>query len=152
MTDTTDRYTYAINGQDGTFDLVNIVSPQGEVIASLYYWDEPDTDEAARVEKSARIICGHLNHWWIGSEPKSVTDIEGVLGAGPEAKTDENAANGRLFEAAPKLLAQSVANVTVMLQAADLLRELGYDEMAIALHVQGDVTSDAIAEATGSAA
>jgi hypothetical protein len=71
MTPQTERYTYQFNGRDGTFDLIEIVNPKGEAIASLYYWDEPDTDEAIRVEKSARVICKHLNYWHIGGEPEA---------------------------------------------------------------------------------
>ena len=75
MTKQQDEYTYQFNGRDGTFDLIEIVSPCGKVLASLYYWDLPDTDEAARVEKSARIICRHLNHWWIGSGPMAAVAL-----------------------------------------------------------------------------
>jgi hypothetical protein len=57
-----DRYTYRFNGRDGTYNLIEIVNPQDKVIATLYYWDEPDTDEAKRVEDSAATICKHLNH------------------------------------------------------------------------------------------
>ncbi len=76
MTEQTDTYTYQFNGRDGTFDLIEIISPEGKAIAGLYYWDEPNTDEAARVEQSTRIICQHLNHWWIGKEA-AVSDTIG---------------------------------------------------------------------------
>jgi len=46
-----------------------------------------------------------------------------------------------------KLLREAQDNVTVMLQAADLLRGLGYDNMAIALHVRTETTRAAIANA-----
>lgn len=69
MTTRTDAYTYQFNGRDGTFDLIDIVSPGGQAVASLHYWDSPDTDEAARAEASARLICEHLNRWWVGQEP-----------------------------------------------------------------------------------
>lgn len=59
-------YTYRLNGRDGTFDLIEIVNPAGRVIASLYYWDEPDTDEAARAEASANVVCDQLNRWQVG--------------------------------------------------------------------------------------
>ena len=41
------------------------------MIARLYYWDDPHTDEAARVEESAQVVCEHLNRWWVGMEPGS---------------------------------------------------------------------------------
>ena len=62
------RFTYQFNGRDGTFDLIQIINPNGQSIAALYYWDEPDTDEAKRVEQSARLICEHLNRWHLSSE------------------------------------------------------------------------------------
>jgi len=79
----TAKYTYERNCPDGVFDRLAIVGPEGEVIANLYYWDEPDTDEAKRVEKAARIICKHLNHWWHGMDdcrvltPDEVREHEG---------------------------------------------------------------------------
>ena len=68
MTD--DLYTFS-RDRDGTFDTFDIRSPEGQVIASLYFWDEPDTDEAKQAEASARTICKQLNRWSIGclSEP-----------------------------------------------------------------------------------
>ena len=68
MTQPTEGYTYCFNGRDGTFDLIEIVSPEGKPIATLHYWDEPDTDEAVRVARSARLICQHLNQWWFSGE------------------------------------------------------------------------------------
>jgi hypothetical protein len=47
-----------------------------------------------------------------------------------------------------KLFREAEDNVTVMLQAADLLRDLGYDNMAIALHARTETTGAAIANAT----
>jgi predicted extracellular nuclease len=64
----TKQYTYQFNGCDGTFDIITIANPDGKAIADLHYWHEPDTDEAARVEDSARLICEHLNQWFIGDE------------------------------------------------------------------------------------
>jgi hypothetical protein len=58
----------------------------------------------------------------------------------------------RVMVTAPKLLEACHDNVTVMAQAADLLRKLGYEDMAIVLHVRSDTTSEAITEATGRAA
>jgi|HubBroStandDraft_4_1064222.scaffolds.fasta_scaffold1670305_1 hypothetical protein len=72
MKEQADNYTYQFNGRDGTFDLIDIISPDGKVIASLYYWDEPDTTEAARAERSARIVCRHLNRWRIDDEPSGI--------------------------------------------------------------------------------
>jgi len=80
MKEQTDSYTYQFNDRDGTFDLVEIMSPKGKVIASLYYWDEPDTNEAARVEHSARIVCRHLNRWRIGDEPTGSEAVTGATG------------------------------------------------------------------------
>jgi len=73
------RYTYQFNGRDGTFDLIQIINPNGQAVAALFYWDEPDTDEAARVEESARLICLHLNDWYLGSDdvsPDGWVDIQ----------------------------------------------------------------------------
>jgi hypothetical protein len=56
-------YTYERAGGDGTFNLIAIISPEGREIACLSYWDEPDTDEARRVEEAARTICEHLSRW-----------------------------------------------------------------------------------------
>lgn len=72
----TSGFTYCFNGHDGTFDLIGILNPRGQVIARLYYWDEPDTNEAARVKRSARTICKHLNKWQIADDP-IVTDLGG---------------------------------------------------------------------------
>ena len=76
------EYEYRFNGRDGTFDLIEIMNPEGAVIATLYYWDEPDTDEAKRVEKAARTICRHLNHWHLGDEWESRTLAEVEDGKG----------------------------------------------------------------------
>jgi hypothetical protein len=71
MTQHKSRYTYQFNGRDGTFDLIQIINPNGKSVAALFYWDEPNTDEAARVEESARLICEHLNHWYMGGDDVS---------------------------------------------------------------------------------
>jgi hypothetical protein len=63
MTTAEREYTYFQNGHDGTFDVIAIISPDDEIIARLYYWEEPDTDEGQRVRESARIICEQLNRW-----------------------------------------------------------------------------------------
>lgn len=68
MTQQADGYSYQFNGRADTFDLIAIVSPEGETVATLHYWDEPDTDEAARAEASARLVCQHLNRWWFSGE------------------------------------------------------------------------------------
>jgi hypothetical protein len=57
-------------------------------------------------------------------------------------------ANACLIVAAPELLQECHVNAKVIMQAADLLRELGYDDMAIALLVRSEITSEAIARAT----
>jgi uncharacterized protein YcgI (DUF1989 family) len=71
MTTQTDSYTYRLNGHDGTFDLVEIVNPEGKAIASLYYWNDRTSDEEARAMSSARTICRHLNRWQIGNDPEA---------------------------------------------------------------------------------
>ena len=69
-------FTYCLDGHEGTFDVIGILDPRGKIIARLYYWDEPDTDEAARVKRSARTICKHLNQWRFPVEP-TVTELAG---------------------------------------------------------------------------
>ena len=49
--------------RDGVFDVFTIRNPQGEEIAHLYYWDEPDTDEGHQAEMSAQLIVANLNRW-----------------------------------------------------------------------------------------
>jgi hypothetical protein len=61
-------YDYQFNGRDGTYDLIQIINPNGQSIAALYYWNEPDTGEAVHVEESARLVCEHLNHWHVGED------------------------------------------------------------------------------------
>ena len=48
-----------------------------------------------------------------------------------------------------KLLSEAEDNVTVMLHAAEMFRELGYEDMAVALHIRTEMTSAAVAKATG---
>lgn len=55
-------FTY-MRDRDGTFDEFVICNPAGKVIASLYFWDEPDTDECFRAHSSAHLIVEHLNRW-----------------------------------------------------------------------------------------
>ena len=55
----------------------------------------------------------------------------------------------QVMVAAPRLLNACHENLKVILQAADLLRELGFDDLAFVLHVRGEITSEAIAEASG---
>jgi hypothetical protein len=47
-----------------------------------------------------------------------------------------------------KLLREAEYNVMIMSQAADLLRELRYDDIALALHDRTETTAAAIADAT----
>lgn len=80
MTDTFEPYNYT-RSTDGTYDTFLIHDDAGEVIASLGFWDEPDTDEAQRAEASARLIVKHLNHWAIDPEPElgPVTEFDEML-------------------------------------------------------------------------
>jgi hypothetical protein len=50
-------------GRDGAFDTFDIRNPRGKVIARLYCWDEPYTDEARQAERSARAIRKQINRW-----------------------------------------------------------------------------------------
>lgn len=56
-------------------------------------------------------------------------------------------ASMRLMVAAPRLLEACHDNVKVMVQAADLLRTLGHEDMAIALHMRSEMTSESIGRA-----
>jgi hypothetical protein len=56
------RYTYS-RDKDGTYDTLHIHAPDGSIVAGLYFWDEPDTDEAKEAEQSARHIVEQLNRW-----------------------------------------------------------------------------------------
>jgi hypothetical protein len=58
----TPGYTYR-RDKDGTEDTLVIQDPAGRTIATLYFWDEPDTDVAERAEAAAKAITEHLNHW-----------------------------------------------------------------------------------------
>jgi hypothetical protein len=58
-------YTYR-RDRDGTEDTLDIQDPGGRTIATLYFWDEPDTDAAERAEAAAKAITEHLNHWGRG--------------------------------------------------------------------------------------
>jgi hypothetical protein len=52
MEDTkTPGYTYT-RDKDGTEDTLDILDPGGQAIATLYFWDEPDTDAAQRVSSA----------------------------------------------------------------------------------------------------
>jgi hypothetical protein len=87
----------------GTFDRIKIVNPEGNPIATLFYWDEPDTDEATRVEASARLICQHLNRWWFSGEWVEVsasTPNDGRKDATTEP-TNNAVTAGRAYSPAP---------------------------------------------------
>jgi len=71
------EYTYQLNGRDGTFDLIELLNPKGEVIITLYYWGDDAVpchpqSEQARVEKAARTICELANHWHINPDTREV--------------------------------------------------------------------------------
>ena len=52
---------YAERYRNGTKDQIDIMSPQGKAIAYIQFWDEPDTDDAARAEANAMLIVNALN-------------------------------------------------------------------------------------------
>jgi len=63
------NYTYQFNDRHGTYDLIEIINPQGQAIATLFYWYATDDEETARVERAAKLVCKQLNDWQIGGEP-----------------------------------------------------------------------------------
>lgn len=54
------RY-YLTYGRNGTEDEITIHRPNGDEMAIIQYWDEPDTNDAERVEKTAQHIVDALN-------------------------------------------------------------------------------------------
>jgi hypothetical protein len=42
--------------KDGCDDTFDIIDHRGTVIASIHFWDEPDTDAADRAEANARLL------------------------------------------------------------------------------------------------
>jgi hypothetical protein len=81
MTATTDRYSYRFNGYGATLsNRIDIISPEGTVIASLHYDSGFDDYEPHRVEMSAQDICRHLNKWqfekeWQAQETRALTPL-----------------------------------------------------------------------------
>jgi hypothetical protein len=55
------RKYYAALGRNGTEDEITIVSPSGESLAYIWFWDEPDTRDARRAKADARLILDALN-------------------------------------------------------------------------------------------
>jgi hypothetical protein len=54
------RY-YATLGRNGTEDEITIVSPSGESLAYIWFWDEPDTRDASQAKRDARLILNALD-------------------------------------------------------------------------------------------
>jgi hypothetical protein len=79
-------------------------------------------------------------------------DCNKVFDTNEDTPCELQEANARMAAAAPALLQECHVNANVMMQAADWFRERGYDDMAIALLVRSEMTSEAIAKATGRAA
>jgi hypothetical protein len=48
-------------GRNGTEDEITIVSPSGESLAYIWFWDEPDTRDASQAKRDARLILNALN-------------------------------------------------------------------------------------------
>jgi hypothetical protein len=42
----------------------DIRGPGGQIVATLYFWDEPDTSEAEEARQAAELIVKNLNRWW----------------------------------------------------------------------------------------
>jgi hypothetical protein len=61
--------------------------------------------------------------------------------------SDQEQANALLISAAPELLKRCEQAQAVMQRAADLLRELDFDDMAIALHFEAQSTREAVTKA-----
>ena len=49
----------------------------GQRIAHLYYWDEPDTNERHLAEMSAQLIVANLNRWYFGGWVEVTDDPSG---------------------------------------------------------------------------
>ena len=52
---------YATLDRNGTEDEITIVSPSGESLAYIWFWDEPDTRDARNAKATARRILNALN-------------------------------------------------------------------------------------------
>jgi hypothetical protein len=55
------RKYYATRGRKGTEDEITIVSPSGESLAYIWFWDELDTRDADKAKSAARLILKALN-------------------------------------------------------------------------------------------
>jgi hypothetical protein len=55
------KHYYTERTRNGTEDQIDIMSPEGKAIASIQFWDEPDTDAAAHAEADAKLIVDALN-------------------------------------------------------------------------------------------
>jgi hypothetical protein len=55
------RTYYATLDRNGTEDEITIISPSGESLAYIWFWDEPDTRDARKAEADARLIMDALN-------------------------------------------------------------------------------------------
>ncbi len=62
-------YTFR-RDKDGVDDVLEILDPEGKVIATIRYWDEPDTHSGPEAVRSARVICTHLNRWHTGKDTR----------------------------------------------------------------------------------
>lgn len=69
-------YSYC-RDRDGVFDVFTICNPDGQQIAHLYYWDEPDTNERHLAEMSAQLIVANLNRWYFGGWVEVTDDPSG---------------------------------------------------------------------------
>jgi hypothetical protein len=58
------RKYYATLGRNGTEDEITIVSPSGESLAYIWFWDEPDTRDADKARLDAMLILNALNACW----------------------------------------------------------------------------------------
>ena len=60
-------FTYT-ESLDGVFDTFDIHDPNGNHVASLYYWGSRNGEEE-KAKASAQLICEHLNQWQVAEEP-----------------------------------------------------------------------------------
>jgi hypothetical protein len=52
---------YATLDRNGTEDEITIVSPSGESLAYIWFWDEPDTRDANKAKADGMLILNALN-------------------------------------------------------------------------------------------